>query len=97
MRSVGVEICRSVFRGENAWLYRRAKENATTLAAALLRVLKLTPAELRMHRDWSGKYCPHRILEENSWDDFVSRVGAQLAAPAAAELAGRIAQRSFPA
>ena len=97
MRSVGIEICRSVFRGKNDWLYRRAEENATLLAAALLRVLKLTPAALRMHRDWSGKYCPHRILEENSWETFVARVGAKLSAPETAELAARIEQSRFSA
>ena len=80
LRSVGVEICRSVFRGVNDWLYRRAEENAALLAAALLRHFGLPLAALRTHRDWSGKYCPHRILEENSWKTFAARVAAQLAA-----------------
>ena len=94
-RSVGIEICRSVFREENDWLYRRAEANAVLLAAALLRHFELPLSALRMHRDWSGKYCPHRILEENSWDTFVSRVEAKLAAPETAELAAGIAQSSF--
>ena len=91
LRSVGIEICRSVFRGKNDRLYRRAEENACLLAAALLKVLKLTPAELRMHRDWSGKFCPHRILEDDSWDSFVSRVAAKLSSIAAHRLAEKIA------
>jgi|GEM_PF-6128662 len=91
LRSVGIEICRSVFRGDNAWLYRRAEANAVLLAAALLKVLKLGPAALRMHRDWSGKYCPHRILEAGAWDEFVARVAARLAAPATSALAAEIA------
>ena len=90
LRSIGIEICRSVFRGENDWLYRRAEENATTLAAALLWVLKLTPAELRMHRDWSGKYCPHRILEENAWTTFTARVTAKRDLPATHRLAEKL-------
>jgi hypothetical protein len=90
LRSVGIEICRSVFRGANDWLYRRAEENAAALAAALLNVLKLTPAELRMHRDWSGKFCPHRILEEESWDSFAARTAAQLSAPAMHRLAEKL-------
>jgi len=90
LRSVGVEICRSVFRKKNDWLYRRAEENAATLAAALLNILKLTPAELRMHRDWSGKCCPHRILEENSWKSFAARVTAKLDSPATLRLAEKL-------
>ena len=91
LRSVGVEICRSVFRGENDRLYRRAEENAALLAAALLRRFGLEPSALRTHRDWSGKYCPHRILEAGRWADFVSRAAAKLAAPETAELAARLA------
>lgn len=91
LRSIGIEICRSVFRGKNDWLYRRAEANAATLAAALLLVLSLTPAALRMHRDWSGKYCPHRILEDDSWGAFVSRVAALLGAPATLRLAEKLA------
>lgn len=90
LRSVGVEICRSIFRGENDWLYRRAEENATLLASSLLRHFGLPPSALRTHRDWSGKYCPHRILEENSWDAFVSRVAAKLDSPETAELAAKL-------
>jgi len=97
LRSVGVEICRSVFRDGNGWLYRNAEANAAVLAAALLRHFDLPLSALRTHRDWSGKYCPHRILEENSWNDFTRRVGAKLSAPEAAELAVRIAQSPFSA
>ena len=81
MRSVGVENCRSVFRDANDWLYRRAEANAVLLAAALLRRFGLPLAALRTHRDWSGKYCPHRILAENAWEIFAARVAAKLVAP----------------
>jgi len=90
LRSVGLEICRSVFRGVNDWLYRRAEDNAAALAAALLNYFDLTPAELRMHRDWSGKFCPHRILEENSWNSFTARVAAKLNSPATFRLAEKL-------
>ena len=33
-----------------------------------------------MHQDWSGKYCPHRLLEEKRFERFRSRVAARLAA-----------------
>jgi hypothetical protein len=89
LRSVGIEICRSVFRGGNGWLYRRAEKNAMLLASSLLRRFGLPVTALRMHRDWSGKYCPHRILEENSWGNFRAGVAAFSATAAARELAER--------
>ena len=63
---------------------------AVLLAAALLKVLTLAPAALRMHRDWRGKYCPHRILEAGTWNDCTSRVAAKLAAPETRVLAAEI-------
>lgn len=90
LRSVGVEICRSAFRGGNDRLYRRAEANAVLLAAALLEVLGLAADALRTHRDWSGKYCPHRMLEAGTWPDFRRRV----AAAAAPTLAARIAENA---
>ena len=78
-QSIGIEICRSQCRGPADWQYRRSEENAEILACALLRHFKLTAADLRMHRDWSGKYCPHRILEENRFESFRSRVAERLA------------------
>ena len=50
---------------------------------------KLPDAALRMHRDWSGKFCPHRILEENSWADFRDTVAGLAATAAARKLAER--------
>ena len=96
LRSVGVEICRSVFRGKNDWLYRRAERNAMLLASSLLRRFGLPLSALRMHRDWSGKFCPHRILEENSWADLRATVAELAATAAARELAERL-RRSFRA
>ena len=78
--SIGVEICRSQCRGPAGWQYRHSEENAEILAAALLRHFRLTAEELRMHQDWSGKYCPHRLLEEKRFERFRSRVAARLAA-----------------
>ena len=90
LRSVGIEICRSVFQGENGWLYRHAERNAVYLAAALLRTLDLPASALRMHRDWSGKYCPHRIIDAGTWDDFVSRTQSALDDPETLRFAGMI-------
>ncbi len=76
--SIGIEICRSQYYGRNERRYRRAEDNAVKLCAWLLNYYKMDIDKLRMHQDWSGKYCPHRILSENRWEDFKSRVEAQL-------------------
>ena len=77
-RSIGIEICRSQCRGDADWRYRRSEENAVKLTAALLQHFGLTPDAIRMHYHWSGKYCPHRILEEDRFDAFCERVRAVL-------------------
>lgn len=73
--SIGVEICRSRCVGKEEELYRRAEENGVKLAAWLLDKYRLPLSALRKHQDWSGKYCPHRILEEQRWESFKARVG----------------------
>ncbi len=76
--SIGIEICRSQCRDDVDWLYRRSEANAVLLAASLLKHYGLTVNDLKMHYDWIGKFCPHRILEEKRWDDFRKRVAAAL-------------------
>ena len=76
--SIGVEICRSRCVGADDELYRRAEENGVKLAARLLRRFDLPVSALRKHQDWSGKYCPHRILEEGRWESFKARVAAAM-------------------
>ncbi len=77
-KSIGIEIARSRCYGDQEALYRQAEENAVKLTAWLLCKYSLTTGSLRMHKDWSGKNCPHRILEEKRWDEFKSRVAASL-------------------
>ena len=72
MESIAVEICRSTHPDQK--LYRKAEANAVKLIARLLVEYGLSPRALRMHKDWSGKHCPHRILDERRWPDFVDRV-----------------------
>ncbi len=73
-KSISIEICRSLCRDSEDWMYRKSEENAVRLAACLLERHGLGVSDLRMHKDWSGKNCPHRILEENRWEEFKSRV-----------------------
>lgn len=71
-KTISIEIC------ENANL-QQAEENAKKLNAALL----LTYPNLKIfkHQDWSGKYCPHVILDRpNGWANFVADINAYVAA-----------------
>jgi len=76
--SIGVEICRSRCVGKDEQLYRRAEENGVKLAAYLLDKFHLPLSALRKHQDWSGKHCPHRILDEHRWESFKQRVGEEM-------------------
>ncbi|MDD4818470.1 MAG: N-acetylmuramoyl-L-alanine amidase [Victivallaceae bacterium] len=78
MKSIGIEICRSMCIGADGHLYEGAEANAVKLCAYLLRKYHLTTADMRMHNDWTGKHCPHRILDAGSWDDFKKRVDLAL-------------------
>jgi len=74
MESIGIEICRSTCRNDKDFLYRQSEENAVALTAWLLARLNLAVDDLRMHYDWNHKNCPHRIIDENRWDDFKAHV-----------------------
>ena len=66
-KSVSIEICYSKSGGER---YRKAEENAIEYTAKLLVQLGLTPDRVRYHKEWSGKNCPHRILDEGRGASF---------------------------
>lgn len=56
--SVSIEIC------ENSdGNYAQAERNAAYLVARLLYECGLPSDAIRMHRDWSGKNCPHNTIE----------------------------------
>lgn len=79
MASIGIEICRSQCIGDDSYLYEGAEANAVKLTAYLLKKYNLTTDALRMHWDWTGKHCPHRILDAGSWGAFKTRVNEALA------------------
>lgn len=69
-QSIGIEIC------ENSdGNYLKAEQNAAELTAQLLRTLDLPLSAVMKHQDFSGKYCPARILGRNDgWNDFMNKV-----------------------
>ena len=70
-KSIAIEICYSKSGGSR---YIQAEENCVQLVAYLLKQYGLGVDRVKKHQDWSGKYCPHRILAENRWESFKNRV-----------------------
>lgn len=60
--SISIEICENVDMN-----YNKAEENAIALIKELLRLFNIT--EIKSHKDWSGKNCPHKILPY--WEGFI--------------------------
>lgn len=70
-KSIAIEICYSKSGGAR---YTQAEENCVQLVAMLLKDRGWGIDRIKKHQDWSGKYCPHRILAENRWESFKMRV-----------------------
>lgn len=66
--SIGIEICEH--EGIN---WNLAKYNGIKLIVLLLIELGLKPDAVVPHKKWSGKYCPHKILDEG-WEAFMHLV-----------------------
>lgn len=75
-KSISVEICYSKSGGER---YKKAEALAIKFIAQLLKEHGWGMDRVRKHQDWSGKYCPHRILDEGRWSSFVSAIATELA------------------
>lgn len=67
-KSIAIEICEN--KDGN---YKKSEENAIKLIAYLLKALKLPLTAVVPHQKWSGKYCPHIILDQG-WDKFIGRL-----------------------
>ena len=74
-KSIAIEICYSKSGGAR---YIQAEENCVQLVAYLLKKYGLSVDRVKKHQDWSGKYCPHRILAENRWETFKNRIRVAL-------------------
>lgn len=65
------EICYSLSGGNK---YTKAEENAVWYIAKVMNDYNFPMSQLKKHQDFSGKKCPHRILDEKRWESFVDRV-----------------------
>ncbi len=62
LKTISIEIC------ENGDL-EKATKNAMVLVASLINTYP--NLKIYKHQDWSGKYCPRRILDQpNGWENF---------------------------
>ncbi len=64
--TVGVEICYSKSGGSR---YTKSEQNAIKYIAGLCvqQGIVASTSTIKKHQDWSGKYCPHRVLAEHRW------------------------------
>lgn len=72
--SIGIEICYSKSGGDR---FTQAEKNAVELIADILKRYGWGVAQITKHQDYSGKYCPHRTLD-NGWDRFIKMVEAKM-------------------
>ncbi|QWG51657.1 N-acetylmuramoyl-L-alanine amidase [Bacillus mycoides] len=70
-KSIGVEICYSLSGGDR---YYKAEDNAAIVVAQLMKQYNIPINKVRTHQSWSGKYCPHRMLAEGRWNNFIESV-----------------------
>ena len=75
-KSIGIEICYSLTPGNPK--YAKSEDNGAKLAAIILHQYGWGIDRIRKHQDWSGKYCPHRILDNGNWEGFKGKVQAYL-------------------
>lgn len=74
-KGISIEICYSKSGGEK-WL--KALNNAAELTAKLLKDYGWGIEKVTKHKDYSNKHCPHRILDEYGWDNFIALVQSYL-------------------
>ncbi|WP_313798791.1 N-acetylmuramoyl-L-alanine amidase family protein [Cytobacillus sp.] len=74
-KSIGIEICYSKSGGTK---YYQAEGLAIQFIAQLLRERGWGVERVKKHQDWSGKYCPHRILDEGRWQSFLNAIKTEL-------------------
>ena len=74
---IAIEICYSKSGGEK-WL--KAVENAAELTAKLLKDNGWGIDKVTKHADYTNKHCPHRILDEYGWDNFLNLVKSKMSA-----------------
>lgn len=71
---VAIEICYSKSGGDR---FTKAEQNAVDLIVSILKKYNWSVDKVTKHQDYSGKYCPHRTLD-NGWDRFIKMIEQKL-------------------
>ena len=74
---IGIEICYSLSGGDR---FLRAEENCARFVAAELKKRGWGIDRVKKHRDFDGKYCPHRTLDIG-WERFLDMIKGFLYEP----------------
>ena len=72
---IAVEICYSKSGGER---WQKSVDNAAQFIAQLLKERGWGVDKVTKHQDYSGKNCPHRILLDYGWNNFVNLIATYL-------------------
>ncbi|MGF2820152.1 N-acetylmuramoyl-L-alanine amidase [Bacillus subtilis] len=91
--SIGVEVCYSKSGGAR---YKAAEKLAIKFIAQLLKERGWGVDRVRKHQDWSGKYCPHRVLAEDRWEEVKADIAAELKALGGKSTSSSSAKKSAP-
>ncbi|MCY9132878.1 N-acetylmuramoyl-L-alanine amidase [Bacillus spizizenii] len=91
--SIGVEVCYSKSGGAK---YKAAEKLAIKFIAQLLKERGWGVDRVRKHQDWSGKYCPHRVLAEGRWEEVKAAIAAELKALSGNSTSSSSAKKSAP-
>lgn len=59
-KSLAIEICYSKSGGER---FDKAYANAIEVTAQLMKQFNIPASKIMYHKNWDGKYCPHRLLD----------------------------------
>lgn len=73
--SIGIEVCYSKSGGEK---YKKAEALAIQFIAQLLHERKWGVERVVPHKHWSGKNCPHRILDEGRLTQVLNAIKNEL-------------------
>ncbi|MEC1007921.1 N-acetylmuramoyl-L-alanine amidase [Bacillus subtilis] len=91
--SIGVEVCYSKSGGAR---YKAAEKLAIKFIAQLLKERGWGVDRVRKHQDWSGKYCPHRVLAEDRWEEVKAEIAAELKALGGKSTSSSSTKKSAP-
>ena len=71
---IGIEICRST---GDLLTFKKCEDNCAKYVAHLLKQYGWTVKNVKRHKDFSGKNCPHRTIDLG-WERFLDKIQAEL-------------------